>query len=181
MKIETIGIGLKLTDAMKDYIENKLQFLDKHLEEDSIVTVTCKCNNDKIKVKIIFCYKSEIVTALVEDDAKKFYDIFNDVLDKVKAILIKKIEKNNFYKPNSIKTSIFKNEDKREEIKNGKIVKRKLFNMKPMFEEEAILQMELLKHPTFFFFNAETETMCLLYKRKDGNYGLINSAFDEEF
>lgn len=58
----------------------------------------------------------------------------------------------------------------------GKIVKRKVFEMKPMFEDEAILQMEMLGHDFFMFFNADTGKMCMLYKRKDGNYGLIEEA-----
>lgn len=57
-----------------------------------------------------------------------------------------------------------------------KIVKRKIFKMKPMFEEEAILQMEMLGHNSFMFFNANIEKMCLLYRRKDGNYGLIEEG-----
>ena len=60
--------------------------------------------------------------------------------------------------------------------KERKIVKRKIFEMKPMFEDEAILQMEMLGHSSFMFFNAKIEKMCLLYKRKDGNYGLIEEG-----
>lgn len=58
----------------------------------------------------------------------------------------------------------------------GRIVKRKIFEMKPMYEDEAILQMEMLGHSSFMFYNAATGKMCLLYKRKDGNYGLIEEA-----
>ena len=63
-----------------------------------------------------------------------------------------------------------------EEKTEGVIVKRKVFNLKPMYEEEAILQIELLGHPSFMFLNAETEKICLLYKRKDGNYGIIETV-----
>ena len=58
----------------------------------------------------------------------------------------------------------------------GRIVKRKTFEMKPMYEDEAILQMEMLGHSSFMFYNAAIAKMCLLYKRKDGNYGLIEEA-----
>lgn len=61
-------------------------------------------------------------------------------------------------------------------MSKGKIVKRKVFEMKPMYEEEAILQMETLGHASFMFYNADIENMCLLYKRKDGNYGLIEKG-----
>ena len=55
----------------------------------------------------------------------------------------------------------------------SKIVKRKSFPMKPMFEEEAILQMEALGHPFFIFFNEDVQEICVLYKRSDGDYGII--------
>lgn len=57
-----------------------------------------------------------------------------------------------------------------------KIVKRKVFEMKPMYEDEAILQMNMLGHSSFMFFNAKIEKMCLLYLRKDGMYGLIEEG-----
>lgn len=55
----------------------------------------------------------------------------------------------------------------------NKIVKRKKFPMKPMYEKEAILQMEMLGHPFFIFFNEDIQEICVLYKRKDGDYGII--------
>lgn len=60
-----------------------------------------------------------------------------------------------------------------KKILSEKITRRKAFEMKPMFEEEAILQMEYLNHHTFLFLDAVKNKMCMLYKRKDGNYGLI--------
>jgi putative sigma-54 modulation protein len=65
-----------------------------------------------------------------------------------------------------------------EEISNNKIVKRKTLDIKPMCEEEAILQMDLLGHEFFVFKHAETLEMCVLYRRKDGNYGLIRTNGD---
>lgn len=60
-------------------------------------------------------------------------------------------------------------------MKDSKIVKVKHFEMKPMYEDEAVLQMNLLNHDFFMFQNAEDDKMCLLYRRKDGDYGLIIS------
>ena len=65
-------------------------------------------------------------------------------------------------------------ETTKEEDVEESIVKRKTLNLKPMNEEEAILQMNLLDHPFFVFKNADTDTMSVLYKRKDGNYGIID-------
>src|SRR5699024_3887500 len=64
-----------------------------------------------------------------------------------------------------------------EEKEKPKIVKTKRFDMKPMDVEEAVLQMELLRHNFFMFLNAETDDLNVLYKRKDGNYGLIEPEF----
>jgi putative sigma-54 modulation protein len=58
------------------------------------------------------------------------------------------------------------------------IVKSKRFNMKPMPPEEAMLQMELIGHDFFVFVNADSEDVCVIYKRRDGNYGLIEPAWD---
>lgn len=57
------------------------------------------------------------------------------------------------------------------------ITKRKTFEMKPMTESEAICQMNLLNHPFFMFYNADMENMCVIYKRKNGTYGIIQTAF----
>ena len=62
-----------------------------------------------------------------------------------------------------------------EEEEPSDIVKRKVIELKPMDEEEAILQMELLGHNFFVFKNVETDTICIIYKRKDNNYGLIDT------
>ena len=65
--------------------------------------------------------------------------------------------------------------DQESEEKNDVIVKRKVIETKPMDEEEAILQMELLGHDFFVFKNANTDTFNILYKRKEGNYGIIET------
>lgn len=62
---------------------------------------------------------------------------------------------------------------KQKEKLSRKIVKRKVFELKPMHEEEAVLQMEMLGHKSFMFYNASTNKYCLLYRRNDGDLGLI--------
>ena len=72
----------------------------------------------------------------------------------------------------NIEAYIPREEEKEEEL-HGKIVKRKRFGFRPMSEEEAILQMELLGHNFFVFTSAETDAITVIYKRKDGNYGIL--------
>ena len=78
-------------------------------------------------------------------------------------------EKNNFIDFN------YEFEVNKDEEKDEKIVKRKAIEMKPMNEEEALLQMDLLGHEFFVFKNTDSECVSILYKRKDGNYGIIDT------
>ena len=66
-------------------------------------------------------------------------------------------------------------EDDEEDIEESLVIKRKELNTKPMSEEEAILQMEMLGHDFFIYKDSETSKVCVLYKRKDNNYGLIET------
>ena len=77
-------------------------------------------------------------------------------------------------KPNLVDFNISFEVDK-QELANNKVVKRKKLEMKPMDEEEAILQMELLGHEFFVYQDVDAENVCILYKRKDGNYGIIET------
>ena len=66
-------------------------------------------------------------------------------------------------------------QEEEEEENNSQIVRRKTIELRPMDEEEAVLQMELLGHDFFIFKNIDTESVSVLYKRKDGSYGIIDT------
>ena len=100
-------------------------------------------------------------------------------IDKAEEILERQIRKNNTkirdkYKKETITEFNFEIDVEPEEEQN-KIIKRKTIDIKPMDEEEAILQMELLNHDFFMFKNVDEECISVIYKRKDGEYGIINS------
>lgn len=178
MQYTLIGRHLKITEGMKDAIKHKLNFLEKFLKSDSIITVTVNVVSDiECKVDVLFALNGEFIKS--EAIEKDFYIALDEVADRVKKQVVKKRK--------LVKTIRNLNTEHCEEKVNSKemnkIVKRKKFSMKPMSEEEAILQMELLGHNSFMFINANLDSvMCLLYKRNGnkGEYGIIEGIFDEE-
>lgn len=167
--------NFKLTEPLKNYVENKIHKVNLYLKEADVkVVLEVRKSGNKIETTILdndTIIKSE---AFSED----MYAAVDMVIDKLKNQLERYAGKKNSFKNESIRkyrtdTDYMPAEEEKTE---GVIVKRKVFNLKPMYEEEAILQIELLGHPSFMFLNAETEKICLLYKRKDGNYGIIEAV-----
>lgn len=178
MKIEIFAKNIEMTEGIKVSINEKLDFLNKFLKVDTCVNVTVKVEKDTQIIKIVTVYQSQVVE--VEESTDNLYKSIDKIADTLKLKLSKMHEclidkKRHGAYLNDYDTDIYENENK------SKITKRKSFQMKPMSEEEAILQMELLKHPSFMFINADLDfVMCLLYKKKDGSYGIIEGLLDEE-
>jgi len=175
MRTNIHGNKIKITSAINDYIENKLGKLDKYLE-----------NPDEVTANVLVKVKGKDQTVEVTIPAKKFIlraeDTHNDLyaaIDLVTDKLERQIRKN--------KTRIKKKSNKgledftidftteKDEEENGKIVKTKLIETKPMSPEEAILQMNLLGHSFYVFTNEKTNEVNIVYKRKDEDYGLIET------
>lgn len=190
MFLTTLGIKMKITESINAIINSKFKFLDKYLKKDTEVRITClKENSSTIKISVMFLYKGKLIkSSVVHTD---FYTALDELVDKTKKQLIKNKEKKSKHSKNKSLKELEneeyfnQNEEEYEENEQDKelefsnqekrIVKRKIFAMKEMSEEEAILQMEVLNHNSFMFLNSKTGIMCLLYKRKDGNFGLIES------
>ena len=173
MKIQIRGDKIKVTKAIKDYIEEKLTRLDKYFK-----------NIDDIKCSVLIRVKNNLETIEVSIPTSKFYiraeesneDLYASidlVVDKLERMIRKnKTRLNKHYKN---VPSFEMNLDYEDEIINDeKIVKRKNLDIKPMDEDEAIMQMELLNHDFFAFKNINEECVSVLYKRKDGLYGILN-------
>ncbi len=161
------------TESIKDYIESKIERLTKYLNDDSLTaTVVTKKEgrNQKIEVTIptdSFTLRNEAVN---ED----LYAAIDNVVDKLERQIRKnkdKINKKNNKKIIPDFDVMLEDEFAEEE----KIVKRKNIELKPIDEEEAILEMELLGHTFFVYKDVETDSICVLYKRKNGNYGIIET------
>ena len=176
MEIKIRGEKIKITDAMRNYVEEKLGKLDKYLENSENVraNVIVKVKGHDNTVEITIPLKSFILRS--EEKQDDFYAAVDLTIDKLgrqvrrnkERLMSKKVQPSYEFNFESI-------ELEKEEKETNKIVKRKSIEVKPMNEEEAILQMELLGHEFFMFKNSDNDKPAVVYKRKDGNYGIIES------
>lgn len=175
MKINIHGSKVEVTDAIRAHIEEKIGRLDRYLEnpDDVTATVAIRVKGKDQTVEVTIPVKKFILRG--EESHNDLYaaiDIVSDKLErqirKNKTRMKKKIDKTNI-------DFNFDFEIENDEKEEGKIVKRKSIEMKPMSEEEAILQLELLGHSFFVFQNIETGDTDVLYRRTDGDYGIIET------
>lgn len=175
MKCTIRGEKIKATDAIKDYIETKMSRLDKYFKDKDVsANILIKLKGKKEAIEVTIPYDKYILRSEeVHDDLYAAIDLVTDKLER-------QIRKN--------KTKLKKQTKSNEKIfnfdyeltndetndKDKKIVKRKVLEMKPMDEEEAILELELLSHD-FFIYKDMDNNIKVIYKRKDGNYGIIET------
>jgi len=175
MKLNIRGDKVKITPAIKDYIEAKIGRLDKYLENPLDVSgnVVVKVRGKDQTVEVTIPVKKFILRAEVTDlDLYAAIDLVSDKLErqirKNKTRMKKKVDKE--YIDFNIDFKVEKGEDEK-----GKVIKRKTIDTKPMSEEEAILQMNLLDHDFFVYEDVNSHNINVLYKRKDNNYGIIET------
>jgi len=177
MKYNIRGDKLVITDAINNYVESKLDRLNKYFKEDDIlanVLLKVRGNSQIIEVTI----PTDKFILRSEEEDKDLYAAIDLVTDKLERQIRKnktRLSRQNYdskYKEFNFDYDVEIDEDTTEE---EIIVKRKNIEMKPMDEEEAILEMNLLGHEFFVYKDMHTNNICVLYKRKDGNYGLIET------
>ena len=173
MKFNIRGDKIEVTSAIKDYIEEKLTKLDKYFKEEVEAKVLIRVRNGLESIEVTIPTNKFTIRAEAANQ-----DLYTSI-DKVEEILERQIRKHNTKIRDKFKKEVvseFNFElDLDEETSQNKIVKRKSIDVKPMDEEEAVLQMELLNHDFFMFKNVEEDCISVVYKRKDGEYGIINS------
>ncbi len=174
MKIVIHGNKIKITSAIYDYIEAKIGKLDKYIENADSITanVLVKVKGKDQTVEVTIPVKKYILRA--EETHNDLYAAIDLVSDKLE----RQIRKNKTRLKKKTKGSedfIINFKVSKEEEETGKIVKRKFVESKPMSEDEAILQMNLLGHDFYVFTDSKTLSVSVLYRRKDSNYGLIET------
>lgn len=174
MKVILTSKNLNASDHLRDTIESKFLKLGKYFSSDIIANVTLSMEKGRQKIEATINAKGTIFRA--EDTTNDIYSGIDRVVDKLsgqmskyKTKLIKKHKDNRAIIFDDVPDQLG---DPEEELS---IVKRKKFDLQPMSPEEAILQMELLQHSFFVFLNMETEGIGVVYKRNDGNYGLLET------
>ena len=181
MKFNIIGRKIEVTDKIKDYVTKKLGKLDKFFKDESearVVLGTIK-DNEYIEASIYaggMIYRAEVTDIDVLAAIDRSVDIIERQIRKNKTRLEKKIKREATLDDILLSG---KNYTEGEDVGEFKVVKRKQFHVKPMSEEEAILQMNLLGHTFYIFQNQETEETNVVYRRKDGNYAIIESIEKE--
>ena len=172
MKFNIHGKKLDVTDSIKNYIEEKIGRLDKYFEnpDDITATVLIKLRGNDQVVEVTINANRYILRG--EESHKDLYASIDRVSDKIER-QIRKNKTRMSRKTNKEIVNNFVLDFEEKEENNNVVVKRKVIEDKPMDEEEAILQMELLGHEFFAFRNMETKEVNILYKRKDGDYGIL--------
>ena len=174
MKFTMTGRKMEVTDSIRARVERKLGKLDKFFRDEPDVQVTFSAVKDRQTVEVtIFStgiiYRAEDTDADLYVAIDRVVDIIERQMRKHKTHLEKKLKKGALDEP--FVSEYFTAEQ--PEVAEFKIVKTKRFSFNPMSVEEAILQMNMIGHQFFVFSNADTDVMSVVYKRKDGNYALI--------
>lgn len=175
MRITITGKNIVLTDGLKAAVEEKLGKLEKYFTPDTEVLVTLSVEKERKKIEVTIPVKGNIIRSeQVSNDMYVSIDLVEEVIERQ----LKKYKKKIISKQQNVtsfkKEFIEKDTDMDDEIR---IIRTKKFDMKPMYPEDACVQMELLGHDFFVFCNAETENINVVYKRKGNTYGLIEPEF----
>ena len=177
MRYTITGRNIDVTKTLRNIIEDKLSKLDKFFEENTEVLVTLSVNKKRHTMEITIPMGGSLIRAEVEtDNMYKALDEAVDIVERQVAKYKSKLKRKN--KTDKLfKIDFFDNENEIDEDIID-IVRSKKFALKPMDPEEACLQMDLVGHNFFVFFNGNTEEVNVVYKRKkSGTYGLIEPQF----
>lgn len=175
MEIIIRGDKITVTEAIKEYVTSKFEKLDKYFENPEEIKAYVNVKVSNLSQIIEVTIPTSKFTLRAEEGHEDLYAATDLMLDKLERQIRKnKTRLKNKFKNNDLMDLNLEFEVTAEEVNDNKIVKRKSIEMKPMDEEEAILQAELLDHDFFVFKNVDEECVSVLYKRKDGRYGIIN-------
>ena len=175
MKYNIRGENVEITPSIRSYIEDKIGKLERyfHAPEDITASVVIKVRGKEQKIEITV--PAMHYTLRSEESHDDLYAAIDLTVDKLERQIRKnKTKINSRIKKNLIQNFEVELEDNFEDD-DQKVIKRKHIEMKPMSEEEAMLQMNMLGHSFFVFKNTDTETICVLYLRKDGSFGILET------
>ena len=179
MKFIISGRNIDITNGLKGAVEDKLGKLAKFFTEDTEIFVTLSVEKERQKIEVTIPVKGNIIRSeQVSNDMYVSIDLVEEIIErqlrKYRTKIIDKKQNGGSFQPD-----FFEKEVEEEENDEVKIVRTKKFGFKPMYPEDACVQMELLGHNFFVFLNAETEEVNVVYKRKGNTYGLIEPDFAE--
>jgi putative sigma-54 modulation protein len=171
MNITISGKNIEVTSGLKTAVNEKLGKLERYFTPDTHIMVTLSVEKERQKIEVTIPVKGKIIRSeQVSNDMYVSIDLVEEVIERQlrkykNKIIDKKQAAVNFQKA-YIENDYMENED-------IQIVRSKKFEIKPMYPEDACVQMELLGHNFFVFMNADTDQVNVVYKRKGSTYGLI--------
>ncbi|MGP4073877.1 ribosome hibernation-promoting factor, HPF/YfiA family [Piscibacillus sp. B03] len=184
MKYNVRGENIEVTNAIREYVEKKIGKLERYFDTPptSDVHVNLSVHNDEQRIEVTIPMTDLLLRAEVSHG--DLYAATDLVVDKLERQIRKyKTKVNRKFRQAGAPKHVFAELEReaavavneKTEEEEIQIVKKKRFDLKPMDEEEAVLQMDMLGHNFFVFENAETGETNVVYKRKDGKYGLIET------
>ena len=171
MRITISGRNIELTEGLKQAVEEKLSKLEKFFKPDTDAYVTLSVEKDRQKIEVTIPAKGHVIRSeQVSSDMYVSIDLVEEVIERQLRKYRTKISAKK-YAPAIFQDDFVEADDAEDE--EIKIVRTKRFGMKPMYPEDACIQMELSGHDFFVFRNAENDEVNVVYKRKGHTYGLI--------
>ena len=171
MKFIILGKNIEVTEGLKTAVQDKIGKLEKYFTEETEVHVTLSVEKDRQKIEVTIPMKGNIIRSeQVSSDMYVSIDLVEEIIErqlkKYKTKLTDRQQSAGFFKQEYLEKDFMDEED-------VQITRTKKFDIKPMYPEDACVQMELLGHNFFVFCNAETDQVNVVYKRKGNTYGLI--------
>lgn len=171
MKFNIVGKNIDVTPGLRAAVEDKIGKLEKYFTKETEIHVTLSVEKDRQKIEVTIPVKGNIIRSeQVSNDMYVSIDLVEEIIErqlkKYKNKLVDRKQSNDFFNQDYIEKDFMDEEE-------VKIIRSKKFDIKPMYPEDACVQMELLGHSFFVFNNAETDQICVVYKRKGNTYGLI--------
>ena len=180
MKITTTGKGIRIGKRLEERITGKMQKFDKFFGEEGSFNIKIRPEGSVMVVEITLKLDTKIYRAEARDE--EILTAIDKTVDKLESQIRR--QKTKFMKKKKEYPQIvsFLEEEPDTDFDfemddEKKIIKRKPFELRPMTSEDAILTMEMLDHTFLVYLDANTDNVCVVYKRKDGNYGLIEPIY----
>ncbi|EOS77162.1 MAG: ribosome-associated translation inhibitor RaiA [Lachnospiraceae bacterium] len=175
MNFIIVGKNIEVTPGLKSAVEDKIGKLEKYFTPETEIHVTLSVEKERQKIEVTIPVKGSIIRSeQVSNDMYVSIDLVEEIIERqlkrYKNKLIDQKQSSSYFK----KEFIEKEYMDEEEIK---IIRSKKFDIKPMYPEDACIQMELLGHNFYVFCNAETDQVNVVYKRKGNTYGLIEPEY----
>ncbi|MDE6893501.1 MAG: ribosome-associated translation inhibitor RaiA [Lachnospiraceae bacterium] len=175
MKFVIVGKNIEVTPGLRDAVEDKIGKLERYFTPETEIHVTLSVEKERQKIEVTIPVKGNIIRSeQVSNDMYVSIDLVEEIIErqlkKYKNKLIDQQQGAGFFKKEFMEKEYMEDEE-------VKIIRTKKFDIKPMYPEDACVQMELLGHSFFVFCNAETEQVNVVYKRKGNTYGLIEPEY----